>query len=129
MGTPHMRFSLSGCNRGVRTFFLAGGMLWVAAARAIAGGQGFPTPHMLEEHYERHGHEFGPISREKYLHLAQKLRDARPGPNILESKRPDGVIKFDVKHGYFGEYYRDGAIRTFFIPPDGVRYFQLQSRR
>jgi pyocin large subunit-like protein len=95
---------------------------------ALGGGQGFRTEHLLQDSFEKHGHEFGAITRQQYLHLAQQLRDSHAGHNILESKRPDGLIKFDTRHGYFGAYYNDGTIRTFFIPPDGVRYFERQAR-
>jgi pyocin large subunit-like protein len=111
---------------------LAAGVLSIAilsfSAGAFAGGQGFRTEHLLREHFEKYGHEFGPISPQQYLRLAQQLRDSRPGRNILESKRPDGLIRFDRKRGYFGAYDADGTIRTFFIPPDGIRYFERQSR-
>jgi pyocin large subunit-like protein len=95
---------------------------------AFAGGQGFRTDHLLQEHYEKYGHEFGAISRQQYLHLAQQLRDSHVGRYILESKSPEGWIKFDRRHGYFGAYDTDGTIRTFFIPPDGVRYFEREAR-
>jgi len=124
--TPHRRWT-----RTFRPSVVTAGILLYSltcAAPAFGGGQGFRTEHLLEDHYEKYGREFGSISRDKYLHLAQHLRDAKPGRHILESKRPDGVVKFDVKHGYFGEYYSDGGIRTFFIPPDGIRYFQMQLR-
>lgn len=94
----------------------------------MAGGQGFRTADLLQDHFDKYGHDFGQITRDHYLHLAQQLRDSHPGKNILESKRPNGVIRFDRKHGYFGSYEPDGTIRTFFIPPDGIRYFELQSR-
>jgi pyocin large subunit-like protein len=55
------------------------------------------------------------------------LRDSHTGKYILESKRQTGgVARFDVKRGYFGSYDADGTIRTFFIPPDGIRYFERQ---
>ena len=95
---------------------------------AFAGGRGFRTEHLLEDHFERYGHEFGGISRQQYLRLAQQLRDSHESRNILESKRPDGLIKFDRKHGYFGFYDTDGTIRTFFIPPEGIRYFEREAR-
>lgn len=95
---------------------------------AFAGGQGFRTEHLLRDHFEKYGHEFGAISPQQYLRLAQQLRDSRAGGNILESKRPDGLIRFDRKRGYFGVYDTDGTVRTFFIPPDGVRYFERQSK-
>jgi pyocin large subunit-like protein len=56
------------------------------------------------------------------------LRDSHTGKFILESKRlPGGVSRFDVKHGYYGSYDADGTIRTFFIPPDGIRHFEREA--
>jgi pyocin large subunit-like protein len=94
----------------------------------MAGGQGFRTEHQLQDHFAKYGHDFGSITQEQYLHLAQQLRDSHPGKNILETKRPDGTIRFDRKHGYFGSYDSDGTIRTFFIPQDGIRFFERQAR-
>jgi pyocin large subunit-like protein len=102
--------------------------IFSVGSEVLAGGQGFRTEHLLQDHYDKYGHEFGPITRDQYLRLAQQLRDSRVGHNILESKRPDGLIRFDRKRGYFGSYEPDGTIRTFFIPPDGVRYFERQAR-
>jgi hypothetical protein len=98
------------------------------SVEALAGGQGFRTEHLLQDHFEKYGHAFGAITRQQYLRLAQQLRDTRAGRNILESKRPDGIIRFDRKRGYFGSYDPDGTIRTFFIPPDGIRYFEREIR-
>jgi hypothetical protein len=65
----------------------------------------------------------------QYLHLAQQLRDSHLSRTILESRgQPGGISRFDVKHGYFGSYDADGTIRTFFIPPDGIRYFERQAK-
>lgn len=92
---------------------------------ALAGGPGFRNQHLLDDHFQRYGRAFGPINERQYLHLAQQLRDSHAGRYIRESKRQGGgVAKFDVKHGYFGSYDADGTIRTFFIPPDGIRYFE-----
>ena len=98
------------------------------AVVAIAGGQGFRNDHVLQDRFEKYGRSFGAISRQQYLRLAQQLRDSRPGKDILEAKRPDGIIRFDLKHGYFGSYENNGTIRTFFIPPDGVHYFERVAR-
>jgi pyocin large subunit-like protein len=93
-----------------------------------AGGPGFRNQDLLDDHFAKYRHEFGPITKTQYLHLAQQLRDSRPGKNILQSKRtPAGFLRFDVKRGYFGSYDADGTIRTFFIPPDGLRYFERQA--
>jgi pyocin large subunit-like protein len=95
-----------------------------------ASGPGFRSQAQLDEHYEKHGREFGAISKAEYLRLAQELRDAPAGDPILEARRPDGEFsRFDRRHGYFGAYNRNGTIRTFFIPNNGERYFQRQARR
>ena len=97
-----------------------------------AAGPGFRSPAQLDEHYAKHGAEFGNISKGEYLRLAQHLRDAPviPGGPILEARRPDGQFtRFDRRNGHFGAYNPDRTIRTFFIPNAGERYFWRQSRR
>ncbi len=99
------------------------------ALLAFAGGRGFRTQHLLEEHYAKHGRAFGAITQEQYLRAAQQLRDSRPGKNVLQSRRPDGSgAKFDRRRGWFVEYDSDGTLRTFFIPNDGIRYFERQAK-
>ncbi len=104
--------------------------VFLLALFLYASGPGFRSRAQFDEHYAKHGAEFGAISQGEYLHLAQELRDARPGGPILEARRPNGEFsKFDRRHGYFGAYNRDGTIRTFFIPNNGERYFERQARR
>jgi pyocin large subunit-like protein len=104
--------------------------LFLPAFLLYASGPGFRSQEKLDEHYEKHGREFGAISKAEYLRLAQELRDAPAGGPILEARRPDGEFsRFDRRHGYFGAYNRNGTIRTFFIPNNGERYFQRQARR
>ena len=101
----------------------------LCSALAVAGGPAFRTIHLLEDHFARYGSQFGPINAQQYLHMAQQLRDAAPGKNILISRRPDGGgSKFDVKKGWFVAYDGDGTLRTFFIPKDGIRYFDRQQK-
>jgi pyocin large subunit-like protein len=96
----------------------------------LAAGPGFRTQRHLDEHYVKHGSEFGRISKAEYLRLAQELRDAPAGGTILEARFPDGVYtRFDRKRGCFGAYNPDRTIRTFFVPTDGERYFERQARR
>jgi pyocin large subunit-like protein len=102
----------------------------LAAVLALASGPGFRSRGQFETHYRKHGAEFGSISKEQYLSLAQTLRDAPAGKDILQSVRADRVVtKFDRRKGYFGAYNPDRTIRTFFIPNDGERYFQRQAKR
>lgn len=102
----------------------------VFAALLFANGPGFRSKAQFEEHFEKHGDEFGHITPRQYLELAQTLRDEPAGGPILEYVRPGGVTtRFDKRHGYFGAYNRDRTIRTFFIPNDGERYFWRQARK
>jgi hypothetical protein len=93
-------------------------------------GIGFHSSRQLSEHFEKHGAEFGAITRAEYLARAQHLRDAPPGGNIIEAVRADGVItRFDRTTGAFIAFDSDRTIRTFFRPNDGEAYFRRQARR
>ena len=114
---------------GTRTARLAIGFL-LTVLLLLAGGPEFRSRAQLDEHYAKHGAEFGHISEAEYLRLAQELRDAPIGGPILEARRPNGQFsRFDRRKGYFGAYNPGGTIRTFFIPNDGERYFRRQARR
>jgi pyocin large subunit-like protein len=104
--------------------------LWLTALLLLADGPGFRNKHLFEEHYAKHGGEFGNISAEEYLHRAQALRDAPVGGPILEAIKAGGIVtRFDRRTGAFGAYNPDRTIRTFFIPNNGERYFHRQATR
>ncbi len=91
---------------------------------------GFATRRKFLDHYEKHGSEFGSISKEEYLLQAQTLRDHPANGDVLEARRADGVItRFDRKTGAFLAFNSDLTIRTYFKPNDGEAYFKRQSRR
>ncbi|MCC6927714.1 MAG: hypothetical protein IT359_01875 [Gemmatimonadaceae bacterium] len=91
---------------------------------------GFRSRQRLDEHFEKHGAEFGAIGKGEYLRQAQALRDAPVGGDILELRRGDGTVsRFDKSAGSFVAFDDDGTIRTFFKPNDGERYFRRQARR
>ncbi len=92
---------------------------------------GFRTHRNLEEHFAKHGAEFGGETIEQYLAMAQALRDAPVGGDVEEIVRPsDGVVsRFDRKSGAFMAFDGDGTIRTFFRPNDGESYFRRQAKR
>ena len=93
-------------------------------------GVGFRTQVQLDEHYAKHGREFGGVSRAGYLRIAQELRDAPVGGSLLEMVRDDGVAtRFDRGSGTFIAFNRNGTIRTCFRPRDGERYFRRQALR
>ncbi len=125
-----MRFTSVRCARfAARCAWLFSALVLLASFLA-AEGPGFRSRTQFDEHYRKHGSEFGRVSPREYLRLAQELRDARPGGPVLEASRPDGTFsRFDRRKGYFGAYNRDHTIRTFFIPNDGERYFRRQINR
>jgi pyocin large subunit-like protein len=91
---------------------------------------GFRSRTRLDEHYAKHGREFGTISRDDYLRQAQALRDAPVGGTVLEVVRGDGTVsRFDRASGGFVAFDGDGTIRTYFRPNDGEAYFRRQARR
>ncbi|MBN9085665.1 MAG: hypothetical protein J0J01_02050 [Reyranella sp.] len=91
---------------------------------------GFVDERRLEEHYRKHGAEFGTITRHDYLRQAQLLRDAAVGGPVLQTVRADGVTtRFDRQTGAFIAFNPNGTIRTFFKPNDGERYYRRQAER
>lgn len=93
-------------------------------------GVGFASRQKWIDHYQKHGREFGSISKEQYLRKAQELRDAPAGGNILEHVRGDGVVtRYNRATGEFIAFDADGVIRTYFRPNDGEAYFRRQALR
>ena len=91
---------------------------------------GFRDRSHLEEHYRKHGAEFGDISKADYLRRAQALRDRPAAGELLEAVRRDGVVtRFDRRSGEFLAFDRDLTIRTFFRPNEGEAYFDRQLKR
>lgn len=99
-------------------------------AAAVRHNIGFATRQKFLDHYDKHGAEFGSISKEEYLRQAQELRDRPAGGDVLEAVRADGVVtRFDRRAGAFLAFNPDLTIRTYFKPNDGENYFRRQSKR
>lgn len=91
---------------------------------------GFRSRAQFNEHFQKHGSEFGRVTQQEYLQAAQTLRDARVGGAIEEVRRADGTVsRFDRGSGAFIAFNADGTIRTFFKPNDGEAYFRRQASR
>jgi pyocin large subunit-like protein len=97
-----------------------------AEAPAVEG-IGFRSDDSAEDHYGKHGREFGKITIVQYVGLAQTLRDRPTSDQVIEEVRADGVVtRFDRASGAFLAFDLDGTIRTFFKPSDGEAYFRRQ---
>ena len=100
------------------------------AAKGWGVSVGFADARRLDEHFDKHGAEFGRITKQDYLRQAQLLRDAQVSGPILETVRRDGVAtRFDRQTGAFIAFNPNGIIRTFFKPNDGERYYRRQAER
>lgn len=88
----------------------------------------FRSEKQFEEHYEKHvlkQQEFGDITKEEYLTLAQDLMDRTP-TYVLTKKDGKDTLYYDPKLNSFGVVSGDGFIRTFFKPSDGQEYYDRQ---
>jgi pyocin large subunit-like protein len=91
---------------------------------------GFRSRKQFDEHFAKHGREFGGVSKQEYLLEAQQLRDAPVGGDVEEIVRDDGTSsRFDRNTGAFLAFNSDGTIRTFFKPNNGESYFRRQAER
>ncbi len=91
---------------------------------------GFRSQSKLEQHFQKHGREFGDITIEEYLVMAQDLRDAPLSKTVIETTQKDGTIsRFNRQTGGFMAFESDLTIRTFFHPNDGERYFWRAASR
>ena len=86
----------------------------------------FRSQSLYDSHYEKHGHEFGNITKEEYLQKANDLINS-DSPDILTKYEDDGdFMYFNKKTDEFLVLSPDGYIRTYFIPTDGIDYWNRQ---
>lgn len=87
----------------------------------------FRSETLFDSHYEKHGAEFGDITQDEYLDLANELINAE-GENILhKTEKEDGdFLYYDTETNEFLVLSTDGYIRTFFKPSAGLDYWERQ---
>jgi pyocin large subunit-like protein len=87
----------------------------------------FRSQKLLDQHFEKHGSEFGNITKEDYLRMANELINSDSDSVLSKTEKEDGdYVFFDKKTGYFAVLSKDGYIRTFFIPDRGIDYYNKQ---
>jgi len=100
------------------------------STESTADGSQFRTKAMLDSHYEKHVQdqdEFGNITKDEYLKMAQNLVD-HPGKSVLTKKDSDGnTLYYDKDNNTFAVKSPDGYIRTFFKPQAGIDYYDRQT--
>lgn len=83
----------------------------------------FRNQYLLESHYEKHKDEFGDITMDEYLDGANDLIN-QVSDSVLSKLEDDGdYLFYNTDTMEFGVLSSDGYIRTYFIPEDGIKYF------
>lgn len=85
----------------------------------------FRTEDALESHYKKHKDEFGNITQDEYLAAANRIITSDSKDILYKYEKDDGdPMYFDKKTGALLIMSSDGFIRTFFIPEDGLEYWE-----
>lgn len=90
----------------------------------------FSSPELLKKHYSKHQSEFGGISEERYIELANELANADPSDDVEMLIRSDGsvsIYKFSTNE--FLVITKEGNIRTYFKPQKGADYWREEHER
>lgn len=85
----------------------------------------FRKAQYLQEHFERHGAEFGYASAEEYLAGANRVVASPEALHKLEAEDGDDVYYLESTNE-FVIVSTDGYLRTYFKPDDGKEYFDRQ---
>lgn len=85
----------------------------------------FRNERYLQEHYDKHGAEFGYNSPEEYLEGANNVICAEGVLHKLEAEDGDDVYYLE-RTNEFVIISTDGYIRTYFKPDDGINYYNRQ---
>nr|DAG49670.1 MAG TPA: minor capsid protein [Caudoviricetes sp.] len=90
----------------------------------------FETPESMQKHYAKHGEEYGDISIESYVSLANELVNVPASDDVEKIVRSDGstaIYRFSTND--FLVVTKDGSIRTFFKPKNGKEYWAYEHER
>ena len=85
----------------------------------------FRTDVLLEEHYEKHGKDMGYLSAEAYEKAAGDVVNNPASLHKIEAEDGDDVYYLESTNE-FVVVAKDGFIRTYFYPEDGIDYYNRQ---
>ena len=87
----------------------------------------FRTQKQYDSHYEKHGAEFGDITKEEYLKKANDLINNDSDTILHKTEAEDGdYIFYDTVNNEILFLSTDGYIRTYFRPSQGIDYYNRQ---
>lgn len=85
----------------------------------------FKSASLLQEHFGKHGGEFGYTSTDQYVSGANAVIYSPDALHKTESKDGDDVYYLQ-KSNEFVVLSTEGFIRTYFKPDDGIAYYNKQ---
>ena len=87
------------------------------------------NPASLQDHFERHGADFGSKSPDDYAAGAWRFRERAVAEKLPMKLDSDGTVRvFDPKTRAFAAYHSDGTAKTWFRP-ESPTYWQRQPGR
>ncbi|MBR1752065.1 MAG: hypothetical protein IJ740_14560 [Ruminococcus sp.] len=87
----------------------------------------FRSDKQYESHYEKHGAEFGDITKEEYLKKANALIKNTSDTILHKIEKEDGdYVFYDSENNEILFLSGDGYIRTYFKPSGGMDYYNRQ---
>jgi len=113
-----------------------GGKFFLKSGDDFLNGSGakFADDAKLQDHYVRHGNDFGAKNAKQYQYQADKFLTSPRGSNTLEKTRLNGdIVRYNTKTQEFGVISKNGNIRTYYKPnpsvhgkPTNLDYFNAQ---
>ena len=85
----------------------------------------FRSKKLLDSHYEKHGKEMGFSSAKEYEKAASKVVTNEDALHKIEEEDGDDVYYIESTNE-FVVVSKDGYLRTYFYPSDGLDYFNRQ---
>ncbi|MCZ4283167.1 hypothetical protein O4H49_20485, partial [Kiloniella laminariae] len=115
---------------------LAGTINLKGGGKNTGVGSRFADQAKLDDHFNRHGADFGTITKIEYQQAADNFLTGPKNSTTLELTRTNGdVVRFDPATDAFGVISSNGAIRTYYKPdpqvhgyPTNLDYFNAQLR-
>jgi pyocin large subunit-like protein len=87
----------------------------------------FRSEEQYQAHFEKHAEEFGDITKDEYLIMANSLILDETGEVMTKLEKEDNdTVYYKVETNEFLILSTDGYIRTYFRPDDGIDYFNRQ---
>lgn len=86
----------------------------------------FRSEKQYVDHFKKHGHEFGDITIEEYLQMANDLINSDSDTLHTKISKDGDYVFYDEATNEFLVLSDDGYIRTFFKPNAGIDYYNRQ---